>query len=92
MEMEGAHFLTREKGPEINALLREMIADGPIFQADPYRYLEPTETHPAVRRAAQQPQQASSQLNNSSCGSHSFDSDASSSTRLVASINSIKYA
>lgn len=91
MEMEGAHFLTREKGPEINALLREMIADGPIFQADPYRYLEPTETHPAVRRAAAQPQ-ASSQLNNSSCGSHSFDSDASSSTRLVPSMSSIKYA
>ncbi len=88
VEMEGAHFLTREKGPEINALLREMISDGPIFQADPYRYLEPGDTHPAARRAAHQPYIAP-QASDGVCASNSYDSDASSTTYLVTSV---KYA
>eukprot|EP00884_Botryococcus_braunii_P007304 jgi/Botrbrau1/16575/Bobra.0068s0006.1 len=88
VEMEGAHFLTREKGPEINALLREMISDGPIFQADPYRYLEPGDTHPAARRAAHLPYTAP-QDSSGLGASTSYDSDASSTTCLVTSA---KYA
>ena len=50
VEIEGAHFLTRERGPEVNALLAHAIwAAAPRAAAglDPHRDLAPRATSPA---------------------------------------------
>lgn len=41
VELEGAHFVTRERGPEVTALLRHAVAHGPAWAADPHRDLAP---------------------------------------------------
>ena len=44
VELEGAHFVTRERGPEVTALLRHALAAGPACAADPHRDLAPRRT------------------------------------------------
>ncbi|KAK9819995.1 hypothetical protein WJX72_004920 [[Myrmecia] bisecta] len=38
--LEGAHFLTRERGPEVNMLLKLVILHGSRIYANPTRYLD----------------------------------------------------
>ena len=41
MMLEGAHFVTRECGPEINLLLNHMVYHGQRIHNDPRKYLKP---------------------------------------------------
>lgn len=41
MMLEGAHFVTRECGPEINLLLHHMVYHGQRIHNNPRKYLKP---------------------------------------------------
>lgn len=41
MRLEGAHFVTRECGPEINLLLNHMVYHGQRIRNNPRKYLKP---------------------------------------------------
>lgn len=41
MILEGAHFVTRECGPEINLLLNHMVYHGQRIHNNPRKYLKP---------------------------------------------------
>lgn len=41
MMLEGAHFVTRECGPEINLLLNHMVYHGQRIHNNPRKYLKP---------------------------------------------------
>ena len=68
IELEGAHFVTRERGPEVNALLRQIILHGPEYGADPHRYLAP---RPAASVGAE-----SAGSVGAACGGSGGDADA----------------
>lgn len=38
--LEGAHFLTRERGPEVNQLIKHVVLHGRRLQATRHRYLD----------------------------------------------------
>lgn len=48
MMLEGAHFVTRECGPEINLLLNHMVYHGQRIHANPRKYLKPAADRPTV--------------------------------------------
>ena len=48
MMLEGAHFVTRECGPEINLLLNHMVYHGQHIHDNPRKYLRPTADRPVV--------------------------------------------
>ena len=41
MMLDGAHFVTRECGPEINLLLNHMVYHGQRIHNNPRKYLKP---------------------------------------------------
>ena len=41
MILEGAHFVTRECGPEINLLLNHLVHHGQCIHSNPHKYLKP---------------------------------------------------
>ena len=46
MMLEGAHFVTRECGPEINLLLNHMVYHGQRIHNNPRKYLKPASYKP----------------------------------------------
>ena len=48
MMLEGAHFVTRECGPEINLLLNHMVYHGQRIHNNPRKYLKPAADRPVV--------------------------------------------
>ena len=48
MLLEGAHFVTRECGPEINLLLHHMVYHGQRIHDNPRKYLKPDRPSPLV--------------------------------------------
>lgn len=47
MMLDGAHFVTRECGPEINLLLNHMVYHGQRIHNNPRKYLKPAGDNPA---------------------------------------------
>ncbi len=48
MMLEGAHFVTRECGPEINLLLTHMVYHGQRIHNNPRKYLKPAADQPVI--------------------------------------------
>ncbi len=48
MMLEGAHFVTRECGPEINLLLTHMVYHGQRSHNNPRKYLKPAADQPVI--------------------------------------------
>ena len=55
MVLEGAHFVTRECGPEVNLLLNHMVYHGQRIHNNPRKYLKPAADRPVVMQNGDMP-------------------------------------